>query len=100
MRTLHYALQRRAIRAPQERHDKAQAKKRAGTQIRAVADNLGVLDTKLVKQKMGRYGVTELVFFAAMLIVIVILFCAVSEIQRLDDENAELKAQLERRWER
>jgi len=43
---------------------------------------------------------TELAVFAVLLIAVGILFCAVSEIQRLDDENAELKAQLNRRWER
>lgn len=43
---------------------------------------------------------TELAVFAVLLIALAILFCAVSEIQRLDDENAELKAQLNRRLER
>lgn len=43
---------------------------------------------------------TELAVFAVLLVALGILFCAVSEIQRLDDENAELKAQLKRRWER
>lgn len=39
---------------------------------------------------------TELAIFAVLMVSVGILFCAVSEIQRLDDENAELKAQLER----
>lgn len=43
---------------------------------------------------------TELAVFAVLLIALAILFCDVSEIQRLDDEIAELKAQLKRRWER
>jgi len=43
---------------------------------------------------------TELAVFAVLLIAVGILFCAVTEIQRLDDEVAELKAQLNRRWER
>jgi hypothetical protein len=43
---------------------------------------------------------TELAIFAVLLIALAVLFCAVTEIQRLDDENAELKAQLNRRWNR
>lgn len=43
---------------------------------------------------------TELAIFAVLLICVGILFCAITEIQRLDDENAELRAQLNRRFER
>ena len=43
---------------------------------------------------------SELAILAVLMIFLGVLFCAVTEIQRLDDENAELRARLERRMER